>query len=196
MNILLISNDVFFTYGMQELLQREGFTFNNIHLDDLSENIIGDIAGDYDLVMFDSVQINNVHKLLPMQYELSKLIVVVDIPSVFIAGNHHIISKRSTMSEIIKKFGSLVNYSPPQISLNELHVIQLSIKGEDISNIASKLNIADKSTYRLRYNLVYKLGFLRYHPVTVFYCGWLCFFMTKGNFNGRALYSKSDSNLC
>ncbi|PXW43978.1 hypothetical protein DET57_11092 [Klebsiella oxytoca] len=170
MNILVISNDQYFSSGMLNLLQEEGYNCHARNFDNLYRNSLNIIAVDYDLVILDITLVKNTQNLLPLNGALTNALFVVDIQSAFIEDNRCFISKRNSANEFIKKIDRYVEFKIPKVNQIEFEALQLSNSGYNMTSISSYLNITEKSAYRLRYNLVLKFGFLRYHPLTAAYC--------------------------
>ncbi|VUS30860.1 hypothetical protein [Klebsiella huaxiensis] len=177
MKILFVSNDQYFSCGMLSLLQEEGHNCKSKSFNHLCQKSLNAVAVDYDLVILDITPIKNIQKLLPLSGALTNALFVVDIQSSFIEGNRCFISKQNTISEFIKKIEQNFAFAIPQMRPIELEALQLSNEGHNMLSISAHLNITEKSAYRLRYNLVQKFGFLRYHPLTATYCELISMFI-------------------
>lgn len=170
MNILVISDDKYFSSGLKEILHEEGVkcnsvNFNNLYLERTNIRIVN-----YDLTIVDLPLVKNIQRLLPLYDTLKKTLFVLDIQSDFMEDNHFLISKRCSAKKIIKKIRKCIVFKIPQVRPIELEALQLSNAGHNMLSISSRFNLKEKSVYRLRYNLVQKFGFLRYHPLMAIYC--------------------------
>ncbi|MGG4626680.1 hypothetical protein ACLPHD_20310 [Serratia odorifera] len=180
MKILLISNDRYFSYGMLNLLQSEG-----LECEDKKSNqhVLDNMMADYDLVIIDIPSVREAQSLHLSNGVLNNIIFVVDIQSTYIDYNYTLISKRSTVGEFIQKTKHCMDYVAPRISSVDLKFLQFFNSGWDMFKISSHFNISYKSAYHLRYGLVTRFGFLRYHPLISIYCE---------EISGLILHQKSD----
>lgn len=170
MNVMIISDDYYFSSGLLNSLQNVGVQCDICKQVDFDPIRISAMSDYYDLMMLDLSLMQNVNHIFMTRRMLSKWLFVVDICPTFLNGNFRIVSRRSSPIDLIYKLKQFMNVKSPQIKETELEALRLYNAGCDMSSISSQLNVTQKSAYRLRYDLVRKLGFSRYHPVTVIYC--------------------------
>lgn len=170
MNVSLFSDDRYFSSGLMSTLQNEGTRCDIYSISDFNAARVHSMSDFCDLVILDINLEQSLNHLFMMRNTLSNVLFVVDIPPEFVVDNCRVISRRSSTDGLIYKIKRFMNFKVPQVKKTELETLRLYNAGWDISSISSQLNITPKSAYRLRYNLVRKIGFLRYHPVTAIYC--------------------------
>ena len=141
----VISNDNFFTLGLKNLLSNELVNdfFTIIDLDDISDNDIQDIASrDKEVVAFAS---NDLSSLYANKF--------IKVP---------VLDKRCSLKDILSYFMMKdekgIYRSNTNLTKRETEIVTLLRNGFSHDEIAKKLNIADKTMYCHKRNLMKKLG--------------------------------------
>ena len=177
MNILVVSDDHFFSCGIHETLKDEGINCVSKNIEWVSRINIRSMAASCDLVIIDITSTINLEGLFPLAEGVTNILFIVDIQPAFIADSRYFISKRSSGYDFLIKINKYIELKIPHVRNIELKILHLSTAGHNRLSILSLLNITEKSFYRMRYNLVYKFGFLRYHPLMVSYCEVISIFL-------------------
>jgi len=195
-NILIISDDQYYSSGVLEVLHRESYRCSIRKFSYHCQENTNIRAEDYDLTVIDIYPVKNIREVLPFYAALTDTIFAFDIHPEFMDNNSFFISKRGSTSEFINKLRQCLMLKIPQVRPIELEALRLSNSGHDMLTISSHLNISAKSIYRLRCNLMRKLGFIHYHPLMAVYCELMTiFFINQQPVPMSGVHNYGQSNV-
>ncbi|EIX9036625.1 TPA: hypothetical protein SML19_002396 [Klebsiella oxytoca] len=177
MNIIIISNDRYFSCGFIDIMQDSGYQCKYSDFSNLTSRGLRNLSANYDLVALDISYVQNINEFLAASYGIKNIFLLIDISTNFIKEGAQFISKRESKNNILRKTQQYLYFKRERIKYNEFKMLKYHAEGLNISTIALKLKINDKSVYRLRNSLVLKLGFRRYHPLTAICCEKLSSFL-------------------
>lgn len=170
MNIVIVTDDNFFSAGFRHVLLENGLQCECADFTELTLDKVNRLSVVYDLVIFDISHISDFKKPIALNFIFYNILFVIDVPSFVMRGSPFFISKKSRFDDFPLSIRQDVFFKTPKIKQVEFEVLHRSSSGESTTTIASLLDIHEKTIYRLRYNLVLKFGFLRYHPLMGLYC--------------------------
>ncbi|EPJ5577339.1 TPA: hypothetical protein I8190_003705 [Citrobacter freundii] len=170
MKILLISQDVYFTHGVLNIFQTAEYCCESMSSDNFSCSDLYTLSNEYDLIILDAVNFTKSNVKFNFNHPLHNVIVAIDISPSLLRDKRNFISKKDPIHVIQSKVQQYLSLVHEDVKYKEFKALQFTAAGKNIPVIASMLNTTEKNIYQLRNHLVYKCGFLRYHPFTAIYC--------------------------
>jgi len=189
MNILLISQDVYFAHGVLNIFQTAEYHCETMSSDNLSCADVYKLSNEYDLIILDAVNFTKSNMKFNFNNPLHNIIVAIDISPSLLREKRNFISKKDPIHVIQKKVQQYLSLVHEHVKYKEFKALQFTAAGKNIPVIASILNTTEKNIYQLRNHLVYKCGFLRYHPFTAIYCKKILPFISQQSPNDLLYYN-------
>lgn len=189
MNILLISQDVYFAHGVLNIFQTAEYHCEAMSSDNLSCADVYRLSNEYNLIILDAVNFTKSNQKFNFNNPFHNIIVAIDISPSLLREKRNFISKKDPIYVIQKKVQQYLSLVHEHVKYKEFKALQFTAAGKNIPVIASMLNTTEKNIYQLRNHLVYKCGFLRYHPFTAIYCKKILPFISRQSPNDMLYYN-------